>query len=260
VTLKDEKDWRDRFTIHATFKLASSLLIRSGQASGERAPDVVHLQSQHNGKLKPVLSGTSLAGVLRHRAERIVNTLGNDTALIDELFGPDFSNDRSKQAQASRLVVHESIIQGTTEKNELVQNRIAIDRFTGGAYHGALFNEQPIFGSDETYIKLDLELRQNREKKVEHRNAEIGLLLLLLKDLWTEDLPIGGTSSIGRGRLQGKKATLSLYKSQQKEPESWTISQPDKEQPLQFSDSDRLKLETFVEALVNYSVEEVQRE
>jgi hypothetical protein len=28
------------------------------------------------GQLEPVLSGTSLAGVLRHRAERIVNTLG----------------------------------------------------------------------------------------------------------------------------------------------------------------------------------------
>jgi hypothetical protein len=32
--------------------------------------------------------------------------------------------------------------------------------------------------------------------------------LLLLRDLWTEDLPIGGTSSVGRGRLKGRVATL----------------------------------------------------
>ncbi|WP_413167541.1 hypothetical protein ACL6C3_12785 [Capilliphycus salinus ALCB114379] len=31
-----------------------------------------------------------------------------------------------------------------------MQSRIAIDRFTGGAYHGALFSEQPIFGIEKT--------------------------------------------------------------------------------------------------------------
>jgi CRISPR/Cas system CSM-associated protein Csm3 (group 7 of RAMP superfamily) len=76
VSLDEEEDKRDRFSIQATFKLASPLLIRSGQDSTGCAPDVVHLRSHRDGELKPVLSGTSLAGVLRHRAERIVNTLG----------------------------------------------------------------------------------------------------------------------------------------------------------------------------------------
>jgi hypothetical protein len=75
------------------------------------------------------------------------------------------------------------------------------DRFTGGAYHGALFQEQPIFSSKDTCLKLELELRNPKE-------YEIGLLLLLLKDLWTGDLPVGGESSIGRGRLKGKEATI----------------------------------------------------
>lgn len=226
---ENRDDERDRFTIHATFKLATPLLIRSGQASTNRAPDVVHLKS-HRPKnqteatddslesdeqnLVPILSGTSLAGVLRHRAERIVNTLHRDKdskvteKIVNDLFGfvedkkslidSNYQNDKSKKAQASRLVVHESIIQGTTEKNELVQTRIAIDRFTGGAYHGALFSEQPVFGSGEEHLELELELRNPEDH-------EIGLFLLLLKDLWTEDLPVGGASSIGRGRLQGKK-------------------------------------------------------
>ena len=34
------------------------------------------------------------------------------------------------------------------------------------------------------------------------------MLLLLLKDLWTGDLPLGGESSIGRGRLRGLEAKL----------------------------------------------------
>ncbi|MEG4304128.1 RAMP superfamily CRISPR-associated protein [Microcoleus sp. D3_18a_C4] len=249
---EDWKDKRDRFLIHATFKLAGSLLIRSGQDSTGRAPDVVHLKSHRHNETNPVsvLSGTSLAGVLRHRAERIINTLEKPTSIIDEVFGPDFSKDKSKQAKASRLVVHEKVIKDATE---LVQNRIAIDRFTGGAYHGALFEEQPIFGGDETIVTIELELRNPY-------NHEIGLLLLLLKDLWTSDLPVGGESSIGRGRLQGKNATLNLYKwdkeNNLQHKETWAIAQLGENQPLEVSDPSRL--EKIVQELVTYSLEEVK--
>jgi CRISPR/Cas system CSM-associated protein Csm3 (group 7 of RAMP superfamily) len=233
VTLKDEKDWRDRFSIQATFKLASPLLIRSGQDSTGCAPDVVHLRSHRDGQLEPVLSGTSLAGVLRHRAERIVNTLGKHQAIVKDLFG--FVEEDSKQAKASRLVVHESVIENTAD---LVQNRIAIDRFTGGAYHGALFSEQPIFGSDETRLTLELELRQPKK-------AEIGLLLLLLKDLWTSDLPVGGESSIGRGRLQGIKATM-IRQIPGEAVQTWTIFQDGERLQVSEADADADALEAFV--------------
>ncbi|WP_333373739.1 MULTISPECIES: RAMP superfamily CRISPR-associated protein [unclassified Microcoleus] len=249
VSLENEEDKRDRFLIHAEFKLVGSLLIRSGQDSTGRAPDVVHLKSHRHNETNPVsvLSGTSLAGVLRHRAERIINTLEKPTSIIDEVFGPDFSKDKSKQAKASRLVVHEKVIKDATE---LVQNRIAIDRFTGGAYHGALFEEQPIFGGDKTIVTIELELRNPY-------NHEIGLLLLLLKDLWTSDLPVGGESSIGRGRLQGKNATLTQYiwdrEKKLQHKEVWTIDQTGEKEPLVVSDSGRL--EKFVQKLVNYPTE-----
>ncbi|MCC5633392.1 RAMP superfamily CRISPR-associated protein [Nostoc sphaeroides CHAB 2801] len=223
----------NRLTINATFTLATPLLIRSGQASSNKAPDVVHLKSRRDGELQPVLSGTSLAGVLRHRAERIVNTLQKNTIIIDEIFGVDFSKDKTKKPKASRLIVHESVIK---ETKDLVQNRIAIDRFTGGALHGALFNEQPIFGSDKTELNLELELHQPKPH-------EIGLLLLLIKDLWTGDLPVGGTSSIGRGRLQGKKATITLAS----ENKIWNITQVSKDESLIIDNAE--DLEKFVDAL-----------
>ncbi|MEG4807499.1 RAMP superfamily CRISPR-associated protein [Microcoleus sp. F8-D3] len=241
VSLENENDKRDRFLIHAEFKLVGSLLIRSGQDSTGRAPDVVHLKSYRPDKSDsvPVLSGTSLAGVLRHRAERIVNTLGGNSTLVKELFG--FVEE--KEAKSSRLVVHEKVIE---KANELVQNRIAIDRFTGGAYHGALFDEQPIFGGEETRVCIELELRNPQD-------YEIGLLLLLLKDLWTSDLPVGGESSIGRGRLQGKNATLTWYQRERenelKREEKWTISQKDESQALEVRDPHRLQ--KFVDELVD---------
>lgn len=255
VALDEEDDRRDRLTITATFNLASSILIRSGHAETNRAPDVVHLKSHRNGGLKPVVSGTSLAGVLRHRAERIVNTLQQSTQIIDEMFGPDFTEDRSKKPKASRLIVHENVIENATEKNELVQTRIAIDRFTGGAYPGALFQEQPVFASAETCIKVELELRKPQPH-------EIGLLLLLIKDLWTEDLPVGGSSSIGRGRLKGKETTITWHCSNLKQ--QWKIEQIDDcqleirdlQDSSQPKDAVKQQLEVFVNALYTYVAQE----
>ncbi|MEG3980485.1 RAMP superfamily CRISPR-associated protein [Microcoleus sp. T3B2] len=251
VSLENQDDKRDRFLIHAQFQLVGSLLIRSGQDSTGRAPDVVHLKSHRPGKSDslPVLSGTSLAGVLRHRAERIVNTLGGSSTLVKELFG--FVE--GKEAKSSRLVVHEKVIEKATD---LVQNRIAIDRFTGGAYHGALFEEQPIFGGDETIVTIELELRNPY-------NHEIGLLLLLLKDLWTSDLPVGGESSIGRGRLKGIKADLIHHHPQN--PQQWEISEEngtlhvtDKADKGGSGESVRDTLEGFVKELLAHLGKEVE--
>lgn len=246
VSLENENDKRARFIIHATFQLVGSLLIRSGQDSTGRAPDVVHLKSHRNNELKPVLSGTSLAGVLRHRAERIVKTLGSCSPIVDKLFGYVVG----KQSQASRLVVRETEI---TKATELVQNRIAIDRFTGGAYHGALFDEQPIFGGDVT---IEIELRNPEE-------YEIGLLLLLLKDLWTQDLPVGGESSIGRGRLKGIKADLIHHHPDN--PRQWEILEEkgklhitDKADKSRLEESVRHELEGYVKALLQRLGKEVK--
>jgi CRISPR/Cas system CSM-associated protein Csm3 (group 7 of RAMP superfamily) len=230
----------DTCAIEATFTLASPLLIRSGQHDQSKAPDIVHLKSKRNNGSQPIISGTSLAGVLRHRAVKIIKTLDLDVSIAQSVFGyePDYANETSasKQGKASRLTVRESVIENT---QDLVQNRIAIDRFTGGAYHGALFSEQPVFGTDETTVNLDLELRNPTP-------AEIGLLLLLLKDLWTGDLPVGGGRSIGRGRLQGQRATITQYKREQSSPQIWTITQGN---TLEVSDAG--SLEQFVQALVS---------
>jgi hypothetical protein len=71
---------------------------------------------------------------------------------------------------------------------------------------------------------------------------EIGLLLLLLKDLWTGDLPIGGESSIGRGRLQGIDAKIYY------EGNTWQIQGKEK---LEFiPKSIQEKLESYIQELL----------
>lgn len=235
-------DKRQQFHMQATFALQGSLLIRSGEGRDDTGPDMVHLHArQPDGSMKPILSGTSLAGALRARARRIVNTIndGNEAdKLIIALFGGEYQDKDQDQARlrASRLTVKETAVKNG--RSDLVQNRVSIDRFTGGARETALFDQQPVFAKDETVVTVDLHL-QNPEKH------DVGLLLLLLKDLWTEDLPLGGESSVGRGRLQGRCAEL-VY--QNGERQTWTITAVASHK-LSFDQGDPEKLQPFVDAL-----------
>lgn len=196
---------RSAFHLRATFALDGSLLIRS-YGNEKSSADAVHIRSWRNGAEQPVLSGTSLTGVLRARALKIANTLTADAEkaerLINDLFGRRIQS-YGDEPSGSRLLVQEITLEPETVVADLVQNRVSIDRFTGGARDTALFNEQPLWGKPETRISIDLRL-------INPKDADIGLLLLLLKDLWTGDLALGGESSVGRGRLKGKKATLTL--------------------------------------------------
>jgi CRISPR/Cas system CSM-associated protein Csm3 (group 7 of RAMP superfamily) len=242
-------DKRRFFTLHATFALQGSLLIRAGEGQDDIGPDMVHLHArQPNGKRAPIVSGTSLAGALRARATRIANTLdkaGKARELIYDIFGPDM-NDREwmkakkeKGVRASRLTVKERVV--ANGRTDLVQNRVSIDRFTGGARDTALFNEQPVFATNETIVTVDLHLRNPKE-------ADVGLLLLLLNDLWTEDLPLGGESSVGRGRLQGRRAKLT-YKNGAVEEWVMTAVSPATPNQLTFEKGNPTRLQEFVDEL-----------
>jgi hypothetical protein len=71
--------------------------------------------------------------------------------------------------------------------------RIRIDRFTQGVYSGALFDEEPEY-CGRTQVRLELR---------KPRDGDCGLLLLLLKDLLSGDLHVGGAGSVGRGVVKG---------------------------------------------------------
>jgi CRISPR/Cas system CSM-associated protein Csm3 (group 7 of RAMP superfamily) len=230
ASLSDDK--RQCFSIDAMFDLDGSLLIR---AESEVA-DMGHLRS--NGQ--PILSGTSLGGAIRARALKIANTLGieNAQAIINQMFG-EFGENATGQRAASRVTVEEHPITGG-QKERWVQARVSIDRFTGGALDTALFDQQPQFGGS---VRIKMVLRLTDPDAQKH---EIGLLLLILKDLWTGDLPLGGESSVGRGRLRGKSATLTAGALE------WTLTTDgDSRERLVFKGADKELLNVYVDALVN---------
>lgn len=238
LDVQTDLDQREFFVIDATFGLDGSLLIRSGEGAADE-PDMIHLRSRRSGQLKPILSGTSLAGALRARALRIAQTMGEKTKaeqLVNDLFGQRIRSSQDKPT-ASRLVTAETEI---TAPLELVQTRVKIDRFTDGSFPTALLSEQAVWGQKNTTITTKITVQQPTP-------AQIGLVLLLLKDLWTGDLPLGGEISVGRGRLTGKNAVLTYKRTGEDEPRCWTITQDGDGLRVE---GDRNRLEEFVTAFV----------
>lgn len=192
-------DARTRVVIDLDLRVDHDILVRS-PGTDPGAPDVSHL---HSGGTA-ILPGTSLAGVVRTQALRIaklVRDSKNDAdAWIDRLFGPRFEGQRPSEKlspRASRLRFSETRLDGSQPQR---QTRVAIDRFTQGVVDTALFDEQTNVGG-RTTVRLEL-------RNAEH--GELGLVLLVLKDLLDGLLPVGGTASVGRGVLCGS-ATVTWY-------------------------------------------------
>lgn len=226
-------DRRDRFEIEGSFAIDGTLLMGGeGTADG---PDKVHARASRAGhdQPRPVVPGTGLAGALRARARAIANTLFPEEQairLVDSLFGPA-KIERGTNSYASPLTVAETWIEGGSD--DWVQFRTRLDRWTAGVLPGALFNAQPMSGGT---VALRLALR----KPTDHG---IGLILLLLKDLWDGDLPLGGEIGSGRGRLIGQCAHLRRRVPNQPEC-AWTLA-ADPQGGLRIS-GDRQALEDYV--------------
>ncbi len=182
--VQEYKDCRDSLKIHFDLEVDGSLLIRSPGRKATDA-DAIHLTEQG----KAILSGTSIAGAIRSHANRLLNTIEKEH-LIEELFGPMPANVERQGSRASRIRVTESIIKNSCSYR---QSRVKIDRFTGSAIDTALFDEQPSIGGAAAF---DVVLLNPKDE-------EIGLLLLVARDLACGFLPLGGGASVGRGILKG---------------------------------------------------------
>ena len=196
----------NNFIVDADFALKSGLLVRDYdkshmEDSSENSIDAIMLRDSDGNWLIP---GTSLKGVLRHRAEYILQSMGRDTDILESLMGPDPAKLRSHLSPKlrSRFRVDEVRMVAANLK-AYPQSRNRVDRFTGGTIDAALFTMVPVWQKDPAEKALSMHW--------EIHNAqpwEIGLALLLLKDMWLGKIAIGGGKSVGHGRLSGLQACL----------------------------------------------------
>ena len=174
--------------------LNNSINIREEYKGENKNIDSQHISSAG----QPIIPGTSIKGVIRHQAKKILNTLHNEESsmIIDRLFGY-IQKDKSS-AQKGRVYVNEAVIKNGIDST---QSRIKVSPFTGGTIRNALFTEKLIWADKNCGAKLLLRLEKPEL-------FEMGLLLQVIKDLWTGRLPIGGEANIGRGRFTGKLLSI----------------------------------------------------
>jgi len=242
---EDIPDKRQFVRIDAEMRLVDTLLIRSDSDFADNE----HLTTND---ARPVLSGTSLAGAMRARALKIANTINTPHAqlLIDDLFGQHGADGNTDDLTASRVRVEEHPIAGG--KFDYIQNRVKIDRFTGGSFETALFDERPLFADENTRVRVCFEFHYPADATLQATlDAEVGLLLLVLKDLWTQDLPFGGEASIGRGRLQGLRAEMKFQFTG--EPEH-TVFKLNSDGLENYNPQVLEGFQSYIDTLLNYTV------
>ncbi|MGN0916175.1 MAG: RAMP superfamily CRISPR-associated protein [Succinivibrio sp.] len=141
---------------------------------------------------KYTIPGSSLRGVIRHRIHYILTALDRDKENDDEL-NSIFGTVSGSKGCSGHIKCFDTYLD--VDKTQHVQH-VAIDRFTGGAIDGALFDEAPIW---EKGLLLNT--------KIEFADLtafQVALLMHALLDICQGDAPIGGGTNRGNGFLRLK--------------------------------------------------------
>ncbi|CZE45797.1 RAMP superfamily CRISPR-associated protein [Campylobacter geochelonis] len=154
-----------------------------------------------------LIPASSIKGAIAHRAVFYYNKLdckfaGNDSAItsLDEIFGTKKERNDSKKndkktekGEKGKVLFSDVFLE---KKSEKVINHVAIDRFTGGAIEGALFQERVVAKQPEFCINLLLNSKGIDEKTI---NA----FEMALDDICKGMLPLGGMTTKGHGFFKG---------------------------------------------------------
>lgn len=141
-----------------------------------------------DGEGRPMIPGTSLAGVLRKHARALYGDAG--TGFVN------YNRQENAEKRRSRVSFYETLL----DKGQgMCFTRNALDRFSGKGRDQALFSGEAHYGGEGTLI-----VRIEPEVSAEGRQ----LLACALSDLLNGFLAVGGQTSIGRGIIQPITVTV----------------------------------------------------
>lgn len=159
---------------------------------------------------KTLIPASSIKGAIAHRTAFYFNKLkarwaetgnalcGNSNEAIKMLFGFEA---KDKNGQRGHIIIDDYYLEDSEVNNNKIFNHVAIDRFTGGAFDGALFSEKVsklIDDSKKLIFSIQVE-------KVPIEDPQIfEAFEATLKDICKGLLPLGGMTTKGHGIFTGK--------------------------------------------------------
>lgn len=226
-----------RLTYHIT--ATGPILIKDGETEEDKkkrkkenpySPDMRFIVDANNNVYIP---GSSIKGVWRSWCEKMARTISNGVPLACDPFNKTDSINQScskrleiekeeknafiyskscpicklfgNSSLASRIRISDAYPKdGNIIRDSLdIRDGIGIDRFTGGASHGAKFSYQYLIGKT---FKTEVQIRN-------FELWQLGLLGYLFRDFKEELVPIGFGKTRGLGKVKGilEKAELIFY-------------------------------------------------
>lgn len=131
--------------------------------------------------------------------EKIEDYVGENNEAVKAVFGSEGEKDTDGKMQNKQRgnVLISDIIQEAPVSSKIL-NHVAIDRFTGGAIDGALFNEETLYAKGQSFeLKLLVNNSAFDDKDIMTAFEDT------LKDLCSGMLPLGGGVNRGNGCFEG---------------------------------------------------------
>lgn len=156
-----------------------------------------------------LIPATSIKGAISHRTayhynkltgkyadevEEIEKYIEEENEAVKALFGFKV-DDKTKSKGHRGSVIISDLYKKESDISRKLLNHVAIDRFTGGAIDGKLFNEEVIKTKEEFELNIYI------NDIIENENI-IKAFELALKDIATGMLPLGGSVMRGHGCFQ----------------------------------------------------------
>ncbi len=174
-----------------------------GDEDADQKPVYEKVIDYKNSKLSDdmiLIPASSIKGAIAHRTTYHYNLqnnkfIGNENIkpTIPEIFGEAKESD-TKKGSKGKVIFSDCFKEDRA--NAKVFNHVSIDRFTGGAINGALFQEKTIADDREYQIEILLDTSVENQYK-EAFNAA-------LTDITTGMLSLGGATTKGHGIFSGK--------------------------------------------------------
>jgi len=154
-----------------------------------------------------LIPATSIKGAIAHRtayhynrltkrfAETKTGKTGDENEAVSAIFGR--GGDKPEEIKAGKIFMSDLLEE---KPEETVLNHVAIDRFTGGAIDGALFQEKVSVGIGKKYT---IHIYLPEKVSDEDNDKIIEAFEAALKDICRGLLPLGGGVNRGNGMFTG---------------------------------------------------------
>jgi CRISPR/Cas system CSM-associated protein Csm3 (group 7 of RAMP superfamily) len=194
-----------------TLKIKPDNFFMFGSGFGDTDADMTPVFEQAvdyaQGKLTKkqiLIPASSIKGALAHRTTYHLNKLLGNTIeakngleSVKGIFGDAKNSKQNIDGSKGKILISDCFKNFDEKKQTKTFDHVSIDRFTGGAIEGALFQEKTVADDGESY-KIEILLKNGVDAKA------LEAFELALKDIATGMLSLGGATTKGYGVFCGE--------------------------------------------------------